>query len=806
MKFVMIKMFSTAVVIFSAISASAVVNNGTPDISLIDSSRVHDLDEVIVISQPKEQLRMRMQPISSSMFSVTEINSLGVRDLRELSSYIPSFSMPNYGSRYTSAVYVRGIGSRINSPAVGIYVDGMPLVANSQYNFHTYSVERVDILRGPQGTLYGMNTEGGMIRLYTKNPLKYQGTDVSLGWGTRFYRNVRIEHFSKLGSRFGISLAGFYNGQNGFFRNKTTGQRADKYNEAGGRFRLAYSDNNRWTADVIADYQYVRQNGFPYGMMDLTTGETASPSTNRQSNYRRNMLNTGLNLKFRGNYFDFFSTTSYQYLKDYMMIDVDYMPTDLLHLEQRQLHNSISQEFSFKSNKQGVWQWTNGVFGSYLWQRTDAPAYFDNDFTSRISNVVQKQMYNAIFASMVEKMKRKGLSEEAAKAAAAAAIEKAGGISMNVDMDVPGLFHTPHFNLGLFHESNFTFDKLTLTLGLRYDYSHCAIRYETSAMMKMTANVMGSIATNVLSSVLDGRNHNDFNQLLPKFGVSYRIDEAGSNVYATVSKGYRAGGFNIQMFSDIMQAELNANRDKANRKSYDIPHTAEDYNKMNKIIAFKPEISWNYEVGTHLNLFGNSLQADLSAYYMQVRDQQLSVMAGNYGFGRMMVNAGKSFSCGIETSLRGKALNNNLSWALSYGYTHAVFQEYDDAVIIGGKQVEISYKDKKVPFVPEHTLCALADYTFPIAATGLRAIKIGANAYAQGKIYWDEANTFSQKMYCILGAHADVDFGCVTLSVWGRNLAGTRYNTFASFNNATKQYFAQRGNPFQMGVDLNLHL
>ncbi|MBL1488786.1 TonB-dependent receptor, partial [Klebsiella pneumoniae] len=81
----------------------------------------------------------------------------------------------------------------------------------------------------------------------------------------------------------------------------------------------------------------------------------------------------------------------------------------------------------------------------------------------------------------------------------------------------------------------------------------------------------------------------------------------------------------------------------------------------------KPETSWNYEVGTHLNLFDDKLHADLTGFYMQVRDQQLSVMAGNYGFGRMMVNAGKSYSCGVEASLRGQTLDGHLSWAATYG-------------------------------------------------------------------------------------------------------------------------------------------
>lgn len=95
------------------------------------------------------------------------------RDLRELSSYIPNFVMPNYGSRLSSAMYVRGIGSRVNSPAVGIYLDGIPVMSKSAFNLHHYQTSRIDILRGPQATLYGQNTEGGLVRIYSRNPFEY---------------------------------------------------------------------------------------------------------------------------------------------------------------------------------------------------------------------------------------------------------------------------------------------------------------------------------------------------------------------------------------------------------------------------------------------------------------------------------------------------------------------------------------------------------------------------------------------------------------------------------------------------------
>ena len=145
-----------------------------------DTSRVVDLDEVVIVAQPKEQTRLRLQPLSSSVFGSEQMQQINVRDLSQLSQYIPSFSMPAYGSRLTSSMYMRGIGSRINNPAVGVYYDNIPLMSKAAYNNHFYMLDRVDVLRGPQGTLYGQNTEGGLVRIYSKNPMSYQGTDINL--------------------------------------------------------------------------------------------------------------------------------------------------------------------------------------------------------------------------------------------------------------------------------------------------------------------------------------------------------------------------------------------------------------------------------------------------------------------------------------------------------------------------------------------------------------------------------------------------------------------------------------------------
>ena len=766
-------------------------------IEVNDTSRVVDLDEVLVVSQPKESYALRLQPLSSTVMGTEQIQNLGLRDLRDVSEYVPSFVMPNYGSRYTSSMYVRGIGSRVNSPAVGIYVDNIPMVNKSMFNFHTYELQRLDVLRGPQGTLYGQNTEGGLVRMYSRSPLIYQGTDVKLGFGTGLYRKAEVAHYGKLSDRLGYSVAAFYNGQQGFFDNQSTGDHADEMNEGGGKLHLQWQATDRLLVDVLADYQYVKQNGFPYGQLDADD-RAAEPNTNRQGTYSRHMLTTGLGLTYKGDWADLNYTASWQYLNDDMLMDIDYRPLDYMHMEQAQLQNALTQELTLKSNTQGRWHWTTGAYYAYQALKTNAPVYFDEEMNKYLSKTIEDYAYYGMLNSMAKRM---------GEQAAAAMIARAGGCHITLNMaTIPGLFRTPQHNFALFHESNIELTpRLTATLGLRYDVTQTALDYRTVGEMQLNESVMGTQVNAHVISQLAHEEQNNFDQWLPKFGLTYRIDNHNSNVYAQVAKGYRAGGFNFQMFSDVLQSELQGVAQRA-RGDMELQHDEAFYDNIRNTISYKPEESWNYEFGTHLNLFDNKLHVDLAGYYMQIRNQQLSVMATQYGFGRAMVNAGRSYSCGIEASLRGSALDDHLTWAVNYGYTRAVFKEYTDSVTVAGQLTAVSYKDKRVPFIPEHTLSACADYRIDFGGT-LRSITIGANAIAQGKTYWDTDNLYSQKLYATLGAHVDADFGLLSLSLWGRNLTGTNYNTFAieSPMAGTTNYYAHRGNPRQMGIDLRLH-
>ncbi|MBR1789516.1 MAG: TonB-dependent receptor [Bacteroidaceae bacterium] len=782
-----------------------------------DTSRVRDLDEIVIVAQPKESGLLRTQPLSSSMFDANHLQSLKLGDVRQISLFVPTFTMPEYGSRYTSSAYIRGIGAKEGSSAIGMYVDGIPLATKSMYNQHVYGLERVDVLRGPQGTLYGMNSEGGLVRMYSRNPMNYEGTDLRVGGGAYGLRSAEAAHYHRFSDHVALSVASFYEGQSGFFRNQATGRRADLSNEAGGKLRLVYRPSRTLSFDYTADYQWVRQKGFPYGQLNQTSGHTARPATDYEGRYRRNLLTTGLSVQWQAPKFTLTSATSFQYLRDHMQMDVDYTPADLMRMNQHQRQRALTEELTLKSRENRRWQWVTGAFASAQWNKTNAPVFFRPGMNDHLSQTIQDFAYNGMFNAMSNRrmmeLMAEGMSREdalrQADAETAADIEARGGVHIRMDIDAPifGHFSTPQQNLGLFHESLYHItDHLTATLALRYDLSHTAIDYHTGAEAHIVESVLGTNVDARITDMLQHREDRFFHQLLPKAALRYSLPHKegwSGSLYLSFSKGYRAGGYNMQSFGDILQPELRRYAQQA-RADLVVTHDEAAYAQIREAISYKPETSWNYELGTHLNLFDHKMQLDAALYYMELHNQQVSKFANNYGYGRLTVNAAKSYSCGFEVSLHGRATDNCLLYSLSYGYTHAAFKRFEDT--IDGQTV--SYKGNYSPLIPAHTLSARLDYRIPFSVKVLQSLTLGVNMTAQGKTYWDEANTYAQKFYATMGAHACLEFNKgVSLSLWGRNLTQTRYNTFAFDSSATgtSLFFAQRGAPLQVGADLSVH-
>ena len=132
-----------------------------------DSVTLQGIDIVASLKSDDEKSK---KSFSSTIFDRTDIENRHISSVKELSSFAPNFYQPDYGSRMTSSVYVRGFGSRIDQPVIGMNIDGAPVMNKNNYDFELFDVSKIEIIRGAQSTLYGRNTAAGTINIQTLSP------------------------------------------------------------------------------------------------------------------------------------------------------------------------------------------------------------------------------------------------------------------------------------------------------------------------------------------------------------------------------------------------------------------------------------------------------------------------------------------------------------------------------------------------------------------------------------------------------------------------------------------------------------
>ncbi len=791
------------------------------------------LDEIEVISTVKENSAMRTMPSAVNILSKQQLEASHTTSIKGVAAMVPNFFMPDYGSRLTSAIYIRGIGSRINTPAIGMYVDNIPYVDKSAFDFNFYDIERVDVLRGPQGTLYGRNAMGGIIRVYTKNPFSYEGTDLNLDYATGDnHRRASLTHYHRTSDRFAFSVGGYYEGSDGFFKNTFTGKNSDKMQAGGGRLRGIYKHSNKLNIDFSVSYDYSDEGAYPYY---YTGSLTETPykeecigtiSNNRESSYRRGMLNAGVNVEYKTPLFVMNAITGYQYLNDRMYMDQDFLSPDIYTLEQKQRINTFTEEVTFKDRNEGnKWHWVSGANIMYQSLNTVAPVTFYSDGLRWLEGNINTMMPDIQTNSKMAMLKAMGFTGM-------------GVYFHGNELAMSGDYDTPTLNLAVFHQSTFDItSNMSISAGVRVGYEKMYIDYNSPAdvhysfKMPNTNNDKMAVDLNNLSSNLlyKGSMSRDNVILLPKIAIKYDLGDK-SNIYASASMGQRSGGYNLQMFNDILQGSLRVDMmdnikegvgnylDELASTTVPILNviTPDPTHPDEKVPAFvkkvmassmpqfetpkaeqiiyKPEYSWNFELGTHLNILDRKVQMDAAIFLINARDQQIARFVPS-GLGRMMVNAGRSHSYGAELTALWRP---NEHWALTanYGYTHAKFTNYD-----AGDGTD--YTGNYIPFVPQHTLNIDASHTWTVSETGcLRNITLGADYRMAGQIYWTESNNAKQDLYSTLGARIAFEAKRITLQLWCKNLTDNHYNTFF-FESAGRGY-EQHSKPRQGGIDLKI--
>ena len=759
-----------------------------------DTVKVYYLDEVVVTSSVKETNELKNMPTAVSVVSPKQLRDTQIESLPGLSAYIPNFFIPVYGSKVSTPIYIRGIGARLGAQTVSMYVDNVPSFNPSAFDFEFQDIQRVEVLRGAQGTLYGRNAIGGIVNLYTLSPLSFQGTNLMVGGGNYGQLSAKVSNYSKLADNFGISVGGYYKRDDGYFTNSYTGKKVDASENAGGRVKFEWELTPSFKALLFGNYDYVSGGAFPYMHKDSTASNFNEPSS-----YDRHLFTNGLSLDYSGKGYSIHSTTGYQYLKDDMKMDQDYSPKSVFSIRQMQKQHSLSQEITVKSDSQRKYRWVLGAFGFYDHRVIDTPV------------AIKEEGIAAMQAHL-----------DAFTANAPLTISYA-----NDRIDLPGVYTKPSRGAAFFHQSTvndlFGVTGLSGTAGIRFDYEHTGLDFFTESEggdVNLQFNIPNRPMPSMFiegDTLLTGSYSKDFWKILPKFALQYQFTPT-AHIYLSASKGYKTGGYNEQVFSKILQGALAASimEGIAAKMPPNMPMPGGAPNgdgtkpTLEEQLSYDPETSWTYELGGRYEMFENRLSLNYALFYSRVNNIQIIKLEDQGTSGRTVKNAGKSESKGFELSLKYVPLQN-LSLYADYGFADARFVDYEAAE-------DVDYSGNHIPFAPRHTVSLGTSYVHNFANGSLIDRLSGNIQYAGvGKIYWTESNKTTpqdggegvelyQPFYGLVNGSISAERGAFSLELWAKNLFNTDYHSFlfeaSDMTTGKVNQFVQRGYPTRFGATL----
>jgi outer membrane receptor protein involved in Fe transport len=675
-----------------------------------DSSEFYmSLDEVSVQAE-KVESKIKDLPLSVTALPARLVERNGIETVNALTGMVPNFFMPDYGSKLTSPVFIRGIGSKRESPSVGLYVDHVPYFEKSAFDFEFYDIESIEILRGPQGTLYGRNTMGGIINIYTRKPGDKRETRFGIDYGNYGYKKLTLYHNQPVTENFAFSLSGAYKDHKGYHHNEYKDQNIDKVESKSVKLKLHYDILNDLEANLMVSYEKSVQGGYPYAILNDSTGDTDPIAYDHYSSYNRDILSSGFRLALNKPDYEVNYTASLQYLDDHQDIDQDFTSFSYVDVIQNNEQFMTSHEMNAFSKNRDGYNWFFGAF-SFL-QQTDREVFvsYGEDIYERLP-----------LPPGYKKLK---------------------------------YYDQPSEGHALYHQSSYSLNQLGLkfTAGIRLDYERSELDYVFDK----------EIANNTVNDTAFTGNLNFF-EFLPKVSVQKDVF-SNSKTYFSIAKGYKAGGFNSTIERD---------QDK----------------------SYKPEQSWNYELGLKSYWLNKRLAFNTALFYIDWRNQQIYQTVPS-GQGSMIKNAGKSQSYGIETEVSARI--KNIEVFTNWGLNRAEFIEYE-------KNDEEIYSDNRIPFAPEYTGILGATYSMPFYGSFFRSLNFYANYQMIGDFFWDEENSAKQDAYGLLNGRITLKTKYFDLGVWGKNMTNTDYNSYyfdMRIPGVLDNKYVQKGKPVIFGLSL----
>lgn len=683
----------------------------------IDTTKTKQLEEVIVTANKREESIIKVNT------SVTSLSSKKLEDTRTwglsgLTALVPNYNYQELGVSFQQIQSIRGIQVFSENPAVSTYIDDVNNIDILANGFAFTDIERIEILRGPQGTLYGRNAMGGVVNIITKKP-----TNQTNGFAETSFGNLGLQRYSTgiktpiIKDKLYFGLNGLYQTQDGFLKNNISGTSATDTNLNGksvggeknlyGNMFLKWLVNNRFHLTLNLKGQQDKSNNSGFMVSQFSdTYAFANPDVinlSRIQSHERNILNTSLVAKYNADKFTITSISALQTISfgfkdlDFPGIYHSYYDGKIGELLPPQ--KVWSQELRINSHSDNKFQYTAGVYA----------------FTQKGYEPTTNTAY------------------ELSDAEAAAFGLPSGTYLINRN-------RSNNSGLAGFGEMSYQLtNKLKATVGLRYDYEKREATFNGFGDAMLFNGVVTEINPNITA---DG----NYSAISPKFSVNYSVNEL-SNIYATYTRGFRAGGINASSLPVGVRQ------------------------------TFDPEYSNNYEIGYKSYLLNKKLSVGASAFLIQWKDLQFYNLVAPFTYARE--NVGNAQSAGIEIEVSALPVKG-LQLDGSFGFNPTEYKGFDLKRVNFGTGVEstTAIGGNKLSNAPTHTLFLGAQYEYSINQK-LKAIVRG-EIRNLGKQYTDIQNQIEQPSYTLLNSRIGLTYGKYSLFFWGQNLTNERYLAYGN--------------------------
>lgn len=565
------------------------------------------VDDVIVTAQKRAQ-RLVDVPSSISAVDAETVRNLGIQQLSELSNHVPNLAIESSTS-LNSAVYIRGVGANSRNigfdTRVGVYLDGVYLGQSPALNQELFDLQRIEVLRGPQGALFGKNTVAGAINLISRQPSFTPETWVTARVGNYGERQAGARVNLPVSDSLALKLSLNRAQRDGFTENIFDGSDVGNRDAFSWRVQLRWEASDRLSVNASLDGLRTREAGEYGNAVTNTFGTALSPEYARPREVNLNTptrdnrdvkgaavdvaykLESGATLKSISSWreTDFFSTN-----------DVDYSPLDILSLDFSDSYKQYTQEFQWISAAGGRLEYVAGV---YLYQQ-DA----DTNRTARVGSL-------------------------------AAALGTTPGALL------PTIGSVRTRNAAFY--ANFDYDlmsRLSLGVGFRLSWEEKAVDYSIDSR-KIPAF---GLATGAFS---DTRSDEDFS---PTITLSYALTPR-TTAFARYAHGYKSGGYNLDFVSQaVFPNGLEFRKETATSFEGGIKGDVLDRRLTFSATAFQTEFD-DYQVDQFQNM--GATVAIVIGNASKVRSRGIELEGGFRATDRLSFNLGLGYQDAIFTSFPG---------------------------------------------------------------------------------------------------------------------------------------------------------